>query len=148
MKKLSLLVLLLGMFAGAIEARQATAPSATASSLIEDFLTAYNNQDASYFERMFAADAVVLDEDGHTLSGKDRLLRILGGRLSATPSPRLTATDITGSNTDTVAWGSLNYTFEQAGQTRMGFMTLVFRQSGANWEIAHWQFSYHAPGEG
>ena len=150
MKQLLLSTLMLGMLTSISEARQTAGPSAsaTSSNLIQQFLMAYNSQDTAYFDRTLANDAVVLDEDGHTLTGKELLMRILGGRLSATPAPRLVASDITGSNAGDVAWGSLNYTFEQGDETRMGFMTLVFRRSGNNWEIAHWQFSIHTVPEG
>ncbi len=150
MKQLLLSTLMLGMLTSISEARQAAGPSAsaTSSNLIQQFLMAYNSQDTAYFDRTLANDAVVLDEDGHTLTGKELLMRILGGRLAATPAPRLVASDITGSNAGDVAWGSLNYTFEQGDETRMGFMTLVFRRSGNNWEIAHWQFSIHTVPEG
>ena len=150
MKQLLLSALMLGTLTSIAESRQAEGPSAsaTSSNLIQQFLMAYNSQDTAYFDRTLANDAVVLDEDGHTLTGKPLLMRILGGRLSATPAPRLVASDITGSNAGDVAWGSLNYTFEQGDETRMGFMTLVFQRSGNNWEIAHWQFSIHTVPEG
>ena len=150
MKQLLLSALMLGMLTSIAESRQAEGPSAsaTSSNLIQQFLMAYNSQDTAYFDRTLANDAVVLDEDGHTLTGKELLMRILGGRLSATPAPRLVASDITGSNAGDVAWGSLNYTFEQGDETRMGFMTRVFQSSGNNWEIAHWQFSIHTVPEG
>jgi ketosteroid isomerase-like protein len=140
MKQLLLSALMMGMLTSIAEARQA---SETSSNLIQQFLMAYNSQDTAYFDRTLANNAVILDEDGHTLTGKDLLMRILGARLSATPAPRLVASDITGSNAGEVAWGSLNYTFEQGDETRSGFMTLVFQGSGNDWEIAHWQFSIH-----
>lgn len=150
MKHLLMSLAIVGMLVSVAEAEQATAPSpsATPSNLIQQFLTAYNSQDSAYFERALAASAVVLDEDGHTIRGKDRLLRILGGRLSAEPAGELAATDITGSENGDAAWGSFNYTFQQGDITRMGFMTLVFQKAGNDWEIAHWQFSIHVPREG
>ena len=148
MKKVFLLalMLMLGMIGGVAEARQAEATT-TASDLIQGFLTAYNGHDLYYFERTIASDVVALDEDGHTLRGKELVMRILGKRLSATPAPQLTAENVTGSNTADAAWGSLNYTFEQGDVTRKGFISLVFEKSGDDWQIAHWQFSIHTAGD-
>jgi len=146
MKKLLPLVVVLALVGSIAEARQdaeAQPTSATAANLVQEFLEAYNGQDVDYFNRMFSADTVVLDEDGHTMTGKDRLMRAIDRRLSATPAPQLTASNITGSHTADAAWASLDYTFEQGDTTRTGFITLIFRSSGDNWGIAHSQFSIH-----
>jgi len=134
------------MIGGVAAAGEAEA-SATASELVQGFLTAYNGQDVDYFQKSFADDSVVLDEDGHTISGKELLMRIIGRRLSATPAAKLAASDITGGNTANAAWGSFNYTFTQGETERAGFVTAVFKKSGDDWQIAHLQFSFHSPGK-
>ena len=43
------------------------------TALIDAAINAFNTQDAAYFEKTLAPEAVWLDEDGHAIAGKERV---------------------------------------------------------------------------
>ncbi len=147
MKNLLFSLLIMGMSAGAAQGLQrggaigAISVSRSANNLIQGFLTAYNRQDMAYFEKTLSRDVVILDDDGHTMTGKDRLLGLLRRRLSTNPPQKLTAADITGADTADTAWGSFAYTFQNGDIMRKGLISLVFKKSWNDWQIVHLHFA-------
>ena len=147
MKKFLLSVLIVGMSAGAVQGLQrggaigVISVSRPADNLIQGFLTAYNRQDMTYFEKTLSPDVVILDDDGHTMTGKDRLLGLLRRRLSTNPPQKLSAADITGGDTADAAWGSFAYTFQNGDIMRKGLISIFFKKSPNDWQIAHLHFA-------
>ena len=147
MKKLLLSVLIMGLSAGVAQGLQrggaigAISVSRSADNLIQGFLTAYNRQDMMYFEKTLSPDVVILDDDGHTMTGKDRLLGLLRRRLSTNPPQKLAATDITGDDMAEAAWGSFAYTFQNGDTMRKGLISIVFKKSANDWQIVHLHFA-------
>ena len=143
MKKLFLtFILVMSPFAGPLFAQQAVAD------MVQAGIDAYNKQDIGYFEKMLAPDVVWLDDDGHALSGKDRVLGFLRGQLSATPTRKLTITNVrTGSSID-AAWVSFAYTMDGGPGPRKGLNSTVYRKSGNDWQIVLVHGAINTPGHG
>jgi ketosteroid isomerase-like protein len=110
------------------------APAATANGPIADVMnsivTAFNNRDAAYFEKLIAPDAVWLDEDGHHLLATVWMTRLL----SANPARKLTITNLRTESWDTSGWAGFNYVLEAANQVK-GINTMVFKKTGNDWKI-------------
>src|SRR5436853_5848361 len=70
------------------------APEASASGPLADFVrsivTAFNNRDTAFFQKVITPDAVWLDEDGHHLIGRVWIERLL----SANPPRKLSITNL------------------------------------------------------
>ena len=79
------------------------APAATANGPIADVMnsivTAFNNRDSAYFEKLIAPDAVWLDEDGHHLLATVWMNRLL----SANPARKLSITNLRTESWETAA---------------------------------------------
>ena len=110
------------------------APAATATGPIADVMktvvTAFNNRDTAFFQKMIAPDAVWFDEDGHHLMATVWINRLL----SANPQRKLTITNLRTSNWDTAGWAGFNYVLEGAAQVK-GVNSMVFKKSGNDWQI-------------
>jgi ketosteroid isomerase-like protein len=110
------------------------APAATANGPIADVMnsivTAFNNRDSAYFEKLIAPDAVWLDEDGHHLLATVWMTRLL----SANPARKLTITNLRTESWDTSGWAGFNYVLEATGQVK-GINTMVFKKTGNDWKI-------------
>src|SRR6266545_1563922 len=77
------------------------APPATATGPIADVMknivTAFNNRDAAFFQKIIAPDAVWLDEDGHHLLATVWITRLITGK----PPRKLTISNLRTANWDT-----------------------------------------------
>jgi len=108
-------------------------------------IDAYNAKNVAYFEKNLADDVAPIDEDGHTISGKDRVLPFLRNQLTD-PTPRkLTAKNIKVGSTNDAAWAYFAYTIEHQGkEPHDGNNSFVFRKAGNDWQIVlmHLAFDY------
>ena len=143
MKKLFFVfVLVMSPFAGRVIAQPAV------EDMVQAGIEAYNKQDIGYFEKMLAPDVVWLDDDGHAIAGKDRVLGFLRGQLTATPPRKLTIANVkTGSSND-AAWVSFAYTMDGGPGSRKGLNSTVYRKSGSDWQIVLVHGAINTPSHG
>jgi hypothetical protein len=110
------------------------APAATASGPLSDVMksvvTAFNNRDTAYFDKLIAPDAVWLDEDGHHLLATVWMNRLL----SANPARKLSITNLRTESWDTGGWVGFNYVLEATNQVK-GINSMVFKKAGNDWKI-------------
>jgi hypothetical protein len=110
------------------------APAASAngplSDVMQSVVTAFNNRDTAYFEKLIAPDAVWLDEDGHHLLATVWMNRLL----SANPPRKLTITNLRTESWDTGGWAGFNYVLEATNQVK-GINSMVFKKTGNDWKI-------------
>jgi hypothetical protein len=113
--------------------------------MVKALVTAINNQDAAYFQKIVAADAIWADEDGHFLPAN-----IWVGRLmQAKPPKKLAMTDLTGQTWEGGAWAAFRYTLDEitaagAPNQMKGTVTLTFKRAGNDWQVS----MIHAPVDG
>jgi len=110
------------------------APEATATpplaDIVKSLVTAFNNRDTAFFQKVVTPDAVWLDEDGHHLIGTVWVNRLL----SANPPRKLSITNLRTSNWDNGGWAGFNYVIEGTNQVK-GTNSLVFKKTGNDWQI-------------
>ncbi len=130
----------LAIFAAALFAQQKPGPE-----LAQAGIDAYNAKNVSYYEKHLADDVTLLDEDGHSISGKGSVLGFLKNQLTD-PTPRkLSAKNIKVGSTSDAAWASFAYTIEHQGKPQhTGQNSIVFRKAGTDWQIVllHIAFDY------
>jgi hypothetical protein len=97
---------------------------------MKSVVTAFNNRDTAYFDKLIAPDAVWLDEDGHHLLGTVWMNRLL----SATPPRKLSITNLRTESWDTGGWAGFNYVLEATNQVK-GINSMVFKKTGNDWKI-------------
>src|SRR6266566_7042012 len=102
MKKLILVLLMTAMGAQAfaqgrpnIFAPPAT-PSGSIADVVNSIVTAFNNRDTAYLQKLIAPDAVWLDEDGHHLIAMVWMNRLM----TANPPRKLTISNLRVGNWD------------------------------------------------
>jgi ketosteroid isomerase-like protein len=113
------------------------APPANASGPIADavnaMVTAFNNHDTAYLQKIIAPDAVWLDEDGHHLQAMVWMNRLM----AATPAKKLSITNLRVGNLDPAAgWAAFNYMMEGSPNQVKGTNSIVFKKAGTDWQIA------------
>lgn len=108
----------------------AAAPTGAVADLMKSIVTAFNNRDAAFFQKMITPDAVWLDEDGHHLLATVWMTRLLG----ANPPRKLTITNLRTGEWDNAGWAGFNYVLEATGQVK-GINTMVFKKTGSEWQI-------------
>lgn len=113
--------------------------------LVNQFVTAVNNQDAAFFQKTVAADAIWADEDGHFLPANIWVNRLM----TAKPAKKLAATNVTGQAWDNGAWAAFRYTLDEttaagAPNQMKGTATFTFKKVGNDWQVA----MIHAPVDG
>jgi ketosteroid isomerase-like protein len=113
--------------------------------LMNGIVTAINNQDTAYFQKVVAADAIWVDEDGHFLPVNFFLNRMM----QAKPAKKLAITNLTGQAWDTGAWAGCRYTLDEttnagAPNQMKGSLTMAFKKVGNDWQVA----MVHAPVDG
>ncbi len=106
-------------------------PTGPLVGVVSALVTAFNNQDRGYFQKMIAPDAVWFDEDGHHMAAAVWMNRIL----SATPPRKLTISNLRVGNWDTAGWAGFNYIVDETGRQLKGTNTLVFKKNGNDWQI-------------
>jgi hypothetical protein len=113
--------------------------------MVNAIVTAINNQDAAYFQKNVAPDAIWVDEDGHFLPVNFFLNRIM----QAKPAKKLAITNLTGQTWDGGAWAGARYTLDEttaagAPNQMKGSLTLTFKKTGNDWQVV----MVHAPVDG
>ena len=111
--------------------------------MVKSFLDAYNRQDNAYYQRVMAPDIVLMDDDGHILLGKERVIQMMQTRSKLIPQPQklIPSGGITSQGTADAAWAGFHYTFDAGDIHRQGLISMVFRKVGDDWLIAHFHFS-------
>ncbi len=142
MQRLILIVVIVLAFGGVAAGQQPVAD------LVQAGVDAYNRQDVAYFEKMLAPDVVWLDDDGHAVAGKDRVLAFLRNQLGATPPRKLIVTNIRTGNTSDAAWASFAYVMEGGPGQRKGLNSTFYKKSGADWQIVLIHGAINTPGHG
>src|SRR5689334_19944574 len=151
MNKLSCAVAVIAMFATVGLSQRNAVPSAPQDSgpaiaKVKEFVDAYNRQDNDYYLKIMASDIVLMDDDGHTLFGRDRVMQMMQTRARLIPQPqKLVPGIITSQGTADVEWAGFPYTFDAGEIHRKGLITLVFKKVGTDWQIAHFHFSIDQP---
>lgn len=113
--------------------------------LVNSFVTAINNQDAAAIQKSVAPDAIWADEDGHFLPAGIWINRLM----QAKPAKKLAMTQLTGQAWEGGAWAAFRYTLDEttaqgAANQMKGSVTLAFKKTGADWQVA----MIHAPVDG
>ncbi len=137
-----LFALVLAAFAGPALAQQPVAD------MVQAGIDAYNKQDVAYFEKRLAADVIWLDDDGHAIAGKDRVLAFLRGQLTAEPPRKLTITNIKTGSAGDAAWASFAYVIDGGPGPRKGLNSTVYKKSGNDWQIVLVHGAINTPGHG
>jgi ketosteroid isomerase-like protein len=110
------------------------APPATANAPISDLVnaivTAFNNRDTAFLQKMIAPDAVWLDEDGHHLQAMVWMNRLM----SATPARMLSVTNVRTGNWDNSGWAGFNYVIKGPNEVK-GTNSMLFKKNGNDWQI-------------
>lgn len=104
--------------------------------MVNAVITALNTQDAAYFQKNVAPDAVWLDEDGHMLPANIWIGRLM----QAKPAKKITLTNLTGQMWDGGGWAAFSYTLEETtnagAQNQMkGTNSLTFKKNGNDWQV-------------
>jgi hypothetical protein len=122
-----------GGAAGGIFAPPA-APTGPLVDVVNSIVTAFNNRDAAFFQKMVAPDTVWFDEDGHALRGTVWVTRLLG----ANPPRKISISNLRVGNWDTAGWAGFNYVMEGSptGPVK-GVNTFVFKKNGNDWQIVN-----------
>ena len=99
-------------------------------------VSALNNQDAAYLQKVVAPDAIWLDEDGHMLPAGIWVNRLM----QAKPAKKVTMTGLTGQTWDGGAWAAFSYMLEEttaAGATNQmkGTNSMTFKKVGNDWQV-------------
>ncbi|PYS38897.1 MAG: hypothetical protein DMG14_15980 [Acidobacteria bacterium] len=113
--------------------------------MVNAIVTAINNQDAAYFQKNVAPDAIWVDEDFHFFPVNFFLNRIM----QAKPAKKLAITNLTGQTWDGGAWAGARYTLDEttaagAPNQMKGSLTLTFKKTGNDWQVV----MVHAPVDG
>ena len=113
--------------------------------MVNAIVTAINNQDAAYFQKAVAPDAIWADEDGHFLPANIWVNRLM----QAKPAKKLAMTNLTGQTWDNGAWAAFRYTLDEttnagAANQMKGTTTLTFKKVGNDWQVA----MIHCPVDG
>ena len=110
------------------------APPPTASAPVADvvnaIVTAFNNRDTAYFQKVIAPEAVCLDEDGHHLQATVWMNRLMG----ANPPRKLTISNLRTGNWDTAGWAGFNYVIEGPNMVK-GTNSLLLKKTGNDWQV-------------
>lgn len=99
-------------------------------------ISALNNQDAAYLQKVVASDAVWLDEDGHALPASAWIGRLM----QAKPAKKIAITNLTGQTWDDGAWAAFKYTLDEttsagAPNQMAGMNSMTFKKVGDTWQV-------------
>jgi hypothetical protein len=141
-RSISALVIAVMAFAGSALAQgrggPPPAPALTGplAAMVNAIVTALNAQDAAYFQKNVAPDALWLDEDGHMLPAAIWIGRLM----QAKPAKKITMTGLTGQTWDGGGWAAFSYTLDEttsAGATNQmkGTNSLTFKKVGNDFQV-------------
>jgi ketosteroid isomerase-like protein len=136
MKKLILILALAATSSQAVAQGRPNifAPPASASGpvaeLVNSIVTAFNNHDTAYLQKLIAPDAVWLDEDGHHLIAMVWMQRLQ----AANPPRKLTISNLRVGNWDNTGWAGFNYVMEGTNMVK-GTNSMLFKKNGNDWQI-------------
>jgi len=103
--------------------------------LANNLAAAINKQDAAALQKMVAADAVYLDEDGHA----PPVARWITALTTGTPAKEITISAHHSQMWDTGGWVSFNYDLKEnfQGQPKVvkGTASITVKKDGADWKI-------------
>jgi len=141
-----LTLILTGSVLATAQQRGGAPPALTDSgpgvAIVKSFLEAYNKQDVATVQKMISTDIVFMDDDGHTIKGKDFVGGFLQRRLSAPMPEKINAAGaITSNGAADIVWAGFPYTFDRGDVHRKGLMTMVFKKAGADWQVVHFHFA-------
>ena len=113
--------------------------------MVNAIVTAINNQDAAYLQKVVAMDAIWVDEDGHFLPAGIWVNRLM----QAKPAKKMAMTNLTGATWDNGAWAAFRYTLDEttaagAANQMKGSASLTFKKNGNDWQVA----MIHVPVDG
>src|SRR5437870_1413963 len=113
--------------------------------MVNAIVTAINNQDAAYLQKVVAPDAIWVDEDGHFLPATIWINRLM----QAKPAKKMAMTQLSGQTWDVGAWAAFRYTLDEttaagAPNQMKGSATLTFKKAGNDWQVA----MIHVPVDG
>ena len=100
-------------------------------------ISALNNQDAAYLQKVVAMDAVWLDEDGHMLPAGVWINRLM----QAKPAKKITINNLVGQTWDGGAWAAFSYTLDEttnagAANQMKGTNSMTFKKVGNDLQVA------------
>ena len=103
------------------------------TALIDAAINAFNTEDAAYFEKALAPDAVWLDEDGHAIAGKERVASFIARQVMG---QKITTSNVKVYTSGAAAWSHFNYSVEGEGHEPIeGLGSAVFKKVGSDWQI-------------
>ena len=110
------------------------APAANATGPVADFVnsivTEFNKRNTAFFDKAIPADAIWLDEDGHTLLATVWMNRLM----TANPPRKLSITNLRVGTMDGGGWAGFNYILEAGNQVK-GTNSMVFKKVGNDYQI-------------
>jgi ketosteroid isomerase-like protein len=125
-----------GARGGGMRGPQTPPASGPMLDLANKLVEAINKQDAANLQKMLAADAVYLDEDGHAPSAQAWINKLATG----TPPKQLTISATHSQMWEETGWVSFNYelteTFQDQPKTVKGTASIVAKKAaGGDWQI-------------
>jgi len=140
------IVLAVGLAAVALFAATLFAQQKPGAELAQAGIDAYNAKDVTYYEKHLAEDVTLLDEDGHSISGKSNVLSFLKNQLTDPTARKLSAKNIKVGSTSDAAWASFAYTIDHQGKPQhTGQNSIVFRKAGTDWQIVLLHIAFDFP---
>lgn len=101
------------------------------SDVVNSMVTAFNNKDTAFFQKLIVPDAVWLDEDGHHL-----LATVWANRVLSSTTPRkLSVSNLRTSNWGDGGWAAFNYVIAEGTNQVKGTNSLVFKKNGNDWQV-------------
>ena len=106
-------------------------PSGPLVEVVNAIVTAFNNRDTTYFQKVIAPGTVWFDEDGHHLNAMVWMNRVLSGN----PPRKLSISNLRVANWDDGGWAGFNYVVAEGPNQVKGTNTLVFKKNGNDWQV-------------
>ena len=134
MKQFGLLITIV-MFYTSVAYAQDLAKGRLDTSLVDHAINALNEQDIGYFEKRLATNVVWLDEDGHAISGKERVTTFINRRLMI-DQQKIVTQNVKVLTSDNSTWGYFSYAIEVDGDALIkGLGSVVFHKLDNDWQI-------------
>jgi ketosteroid isomerase-like protein len=120
-------------------ASHAADPAAEIAAEVEKGVKAYNTQDIKYYETALAPEAVYIAEDGATIAGKDRVVRLFTRIFAGEPKRQLAVEGVSAAAKGEVGWARFKWTLTIGSQVRKGVGSTLFARSGDRWQVVQIQ---------